>query len=196
MKRLFGLVCLLMLAIAASAQITWNAKGGIGAATCYGDFEGLKSHFVGKIGIGIEKPLNANWSLMPSLEFAVKGTKDEADNYNDYGYGFKTIDMDLYYLQIPIMAAYRINLSDQWNTTLKVGPYFAYQIANGGVAEGRDGKDSFGKKFDTGLDVGVDFERGRFVFGGEIEWGVTPIVENEYGKIKNLAFYATVGWKF
>lgn len=187
MKRLFSLVCLSMLAIAVSAQITWNAKAGIGSATCYGDAEGLKSHFVGKIGVGIEKPLTADWSLMPSLEFAAKGTKEE---YKD-NYGYYSFEINLYYLQIPIMAAYRINLSEQWNTTLKVGPYFGYQIANNS-----DGDDEGINKFEAGLDLGVDFEHGRFVFGGEIEWGVTPLVEQNGQSIKNMAFYATVGWKF
>lgn len=181
MKRFFSLVCISMLAIAASAQITWNAKGGIGLATCYGDADGLKSHFVGKAGIGIEKPINANWSLMPSLEFAIKGVEDDFSQKISYNF---------YYLQIPVMAAYRINLSEQWNTTLKVGPYFAYQIAND--VENGDGI----KKFDAGLDVGVDFEHGRFVCGAEIEWGLTSLYEAYDQSIKNLAFYVTVGWKF
>lgn len=187
MKRFFCLVCLSMLTIAASAQITWNAKAGIGSATCYGDADGLKAHFVGKAGVGIEKPLSANWSLMPSLEFAIKGVEEE---YESYYSGSKKFSYNFYYLQIPIMAAYRINLSEQWNTTLKVGPYFAYQIAND-VEE-----DNGIKKFDAGLDVGVDFEHGRFVCGGEIEWGLTPLVKANGQSVKNLAFYATVGWKF
>ena len=182
MKRFLSLVCVSMLVIAASAQITWNAKGGLGLATCYGDAEGLKSHFVGKAGVGIEKPINANWSLMPSLELAIKGVEED--------YEGDTFSYNFYYLQIPVMAAYRINISEQWNTTLKVGPYFAYQIGND-----VDGGDDI-KKFDAGLDVGVDFEHGRFVCGGEIEWGLTPLVEFGNQSIKNLAFYVTVGWKF
>ena len=178
MKRFFSLVCLSMLVMAASAQITWNAKAGIGVATCYGNVQNLESHFVGKAGVGIEKPLSANWSLMPSLEFAAKGAKEGEQNFN------------FYYLQIPVMAAYRINLTEQWNTTLKVGPYFAYQISNDVEV------DDHVKKFDAGLDVGVDFEHGRFVCGAEIEWGITPMTEVGDLSIKNLAFYATIGWKF
>lgn len=30
--------------------------------------------------------------------------------------------LDIFYLQIPVLAAYRLNLSDNWNMTLKAGP--------------------------------------------------------------------------
>ena len=185
MKRLFSFVCVAMLAAAASAQITWNTKGGIGVATCYGsEIDGLKSHIVGKIGAGIEKPLSSNISLMPSLEVAWKGTKVE---------DFATLD--LIYLQVPVMVAYRLNLSDSWNTTFKVGPYFAYAVYDKfkvdgfGEVEGEEAN-----KFDAGLDVGIDFEYHKFVFGVEGEMGFCKLYDS--ANIKNLAFYATVGWKF
>ena len=103
----------------ASAQITWNAKLGAGVSSCTtsGDAE-IKSHFVGKIGIGIEYPLSANFSLMPSLEFAMKGAKDDKSN-----------ELNSNYLQVPVMGAYRINLNDSWNLTIKAGPYFAYGLS-------------------------------------------------------------------
>ena len=120
MKRLLSFVCVSMLAIAASAQITWNAKIGGGIATLWGsNNDNIKPHFVGKIGAGIEYPLSSNVSLMPSLEFALKGTKFKG--------GFK---LDLYYLQIPVVAAYRVNLADAWNMTFKAGPYVAYAVSD------------------------------------------------------------------
>lgn len=185
MKRFLSLVCVTMLAMAASAQITWNAKGGFGVATCYGDADGLKSHLVGKLGAGIEYPLSSNISLMPSLEFAWKGAEQ------DYEGG--TATLDLYYLQVPVVAAYRMNLSDSWNLTLKAGPYFAFkvsdQVSAGGVSD-----DYGAKSFDAGIDAGIDFEHHRFVFGVEAEMGFCKLTDD--WNAKNLAFYATIGWKF
>jgi hypothetical protein len=187
MKRVFSLICVTIMAVVASAQITWNAKGGFGVATCWGGSK-TGSHLVGKIGAGIEKPLTSNLSLMPSLEIAWKGAKGEYE-----------VKLDFFYVQIPIMFAYRLNISDSWNTALKVGPYFAYAI---------DGKYNFhygtghdGNKFDAGLDVGIDFEYHKFVFGVESEMGFCKLADGSNGKspigdMKNLAFYATVGWKF
>lgn len=193
MKRFLSLVCVAMLTMAASAQITWNAKGGFGVATCYGsDTEGLEKHLVGKLGVGIEYPLSSNLSLMPSLEFAWKGTEET--------YADDKMTLDLYYLQVPIVAAYRMNLTDTWNLTLKAGPYFGYAVSDKITVEyqGQKGSESADnvKKFDAGLDVGVDFEHHRFVFGLEAEMGFCPMIKDTNIDVKNLAFYATIGWKF
>ena len=211
MKKLFTLACVAMLAVSASAQITWNAKLGLGFASCPGLDEGNTSlHFVGKAGVGIEYPLSDNLSLMPSLEFAAKGTKWD---YSGYGETVKQT-VDIYYLQVPVMAAYRLNLNDDWNLTVKAGPYFAYWLFGSGSIDYTytyngntinrkkdvDFDDTI-NRFDCGIDVGVDFEHHRFVFGLEYERGFTNMVKNaenaEYTPtIYNQAFYATVGYKF
>lgn len=206
MKKLLTLACVAMMATAASAQITWNVKAGAGVATCYGsDTENAKEHFVGKVGVGIEYPFTSNWSLMPSLEVAWKGTKINfgenvyySGNYYDYDV---TNTVDLFYVQVPIVAAYRLNLSDAWNMTFKAGPYFAYAVSDHysseiNASDGSSARESGSaevKKFDTGLDLGIDFEHHRFVFGVEYEMGLMKLVEDD---VKNMAFYVTVGWKF
>ncbi|MBQ9231438.1 MAG: PorT family protein [Prevotella sp.] len=191
MKRILSLVCVMMLTIAASAQITWNAKGGLGVATLWGsDNEGSKTHIVAKAGVGIEYPLSSNLSLMPSLEFAWKGCKlrygDELDG-----------TLDLYYLQVPVVLAYRFNVADAWNITVKAGPYVAYAISDHFKYESAWGSESGSadaEKFDAGIDAGIDFEYHRFVFGVEAEMGFLKLTSD--ADIKNLAFYGTIGWKF
>lgn len=206
MKKLFSLICVAVFAITASAQITWNVKGGVGLATCYGDVDDMKNHFVGKIGAGIEKPLSSNWSLMPSLELAWKGSEYE-DGDNDEAI---KETLDIFYIQMPIVAAYRINLNDSWNLTLKAGPYFAYGISGRfkGSYSSNTGKESWdedlfksydgekaGKRFDAGLDFGIDFEYHRFVFGAEYELGLLKFAPGG-DDVKNAAAYVTLGYKF
>ena len=175
------LLCVAFAAMSASAQITWNVKGGVGYAHLLGDTEGLKGHVVGKAGVGIEKPFTSNWSLMPSLEVALKGCKIE-----DYK------SMNLLYVQVPVLAAYRLNINDSWNTTLKAGPYFGV-----GVYGTENAFSDLGcKRFECGLVLGVDFEYHRFVFGVEYELGFTNLVEEDGASARNAAFYATVGYKF
>ncbi|WP_251620841.1 porin family protein [Odoribacter lunatus] len=199
MKKLFILVCVALFATTVSAQITWNMKAGFGMANCYGGDAGhLSSHFVGKIGAGIEKPFTSNWSLMPSLELAMKGAKYDIDVRLNGASVYKGFTVDYYYLQVPVVAAYRINIASKWNLTLKAGPYLAYAFA-GKIKEGDESfnvfsKDGYGKRFDAGLDFGVDFEYQRFVFGAEYELGFMSI--EEQSDIKNGAFYVTVGYKF
>lgn len=190
MKRLLIFICVAFSAVIASAQVTWNAKGGFGVATCYGsDTEGLESHLVGKIGAGLEYPLSSNLSFMPSLELAWKGTEVKESDYK--------MTLDLFYLQVPAVLAYRMNLTDTWNTTLKAGPYIAYAISDNMKLDGwgiSSNGSSDAKKLDVGLDAGVDFEHHRFVFGVEAEMGFLKLYDG--ASVKNLAFYATIGWKF
>ena len=202
MKKLFILVCVALFAGTASAQITWNMKAGAGIAHCYGsDAWHLSPHFVGKIGAGIEKPFTSNWSLMPSLELAWKGAKYDIEiSYSGPGgsYSYDGYSLNLFYLQIPVVAAYRLNLSDKWNLTLKAGPYVACAVSGKIHEEGEKfnifGSDGAGKRLDLGLDFGVDCEYQRYVFGVEYELGFLDMVDE--GSIKNGAFYVTVGYKF
>ncbi len=214
MKRLFSIVAMVFVTMAASAQITWSVKAGLGLSACTGDVD-MDNSLVGRIGVGIEKPLTANWSLMPSLELAIKGGKMEEIYEDTYTYGISyggwREEISIYYLQLPVLAAYRLNLNDSWNMTIKAGPYFAYALfGNGeyeekyyGEWEGSDNFDIFGSdgyglnRFDFGLDLGVDFEHHRYVFGLEYEFGLTNMFKgSDEGKLKNAAGYITVGYKF
>lgn len=205
MKKFLCFLVVAVLAVTASAQITWNAKAGLGIASCIlsDGGEDSKPHFVGKLGVGMEYPLTSNFSLMPSAEFALKGARW---SYNDYNVEFKQT-VDLYYFQIPVLGAYRFNLTNRLNLVAKVGPYFAFGFAGKVHAEGSGGGSSFsesagvfsdevgGKRFDVGFDLGVDLEFRRFVVGAEYEIGITPLVDED-AQVRNSAIYVTVGYKF
>ena len=207
MKKILCFLVVAMFAITASAQITWNAKAGFGISSCIlsDGGEGSKPHFVGKIGVGMEYPFSANFSLMPSAEFAYKGAKFSY-NESDKGIGYSSKEtIDIFYFQIPVLAAYRFNLTDRLNLVAKAGPYFAFGLggsvnfsdsesykAKAGVFSDEIG----GKRFEVGLDFGVDLEFRRFVVGAEYEFGLTPLVKEEGASAKNSAFYVTVGYKF
>lgn len=135
---------------------------------------------------------------MPSLEFAFKGTKSEISiDYYDVEENLSPL-----YIQVPVLGAYRFNLSDDWNLTLKAGPYFAYGISGNYKNSYYDSdfdifSDGDAKRFDGGIDIGVDFEYHRFVFGLEYEKGFVNFAASESeGSIYNQAVYVTAGYKF
>lgn len=200
MKKVLVVFLMAVGALIADAQITWNAKAGIGIANCWGE-ESSGSHFVGKIGAGIEKPFTSNWSLMPSLEIAWKGAQESYEYDNGYSLEKFKATLDILYLQIPVLAAYRLNLNDSWNMTFKAGPYLAFALW-GEMREDGEHFNIFKKedeynganRFDLGLDLGIDFEYHRFVFGVEYEVGFISI-DKEYS-LRNSAAYLTVGYKF
>ena len=210
MKRFFVFAFAIAMTMAASAQITWNAKLGGGLAFCAGmnDDGDTKAKFVGKVGVGIEYPLSANFSLMPSFEVAMKGTKWSMSEKID-GYKLDVEEtLSPVYLQIPILGAYRLNLNNDWNMTLKAGPYFAYGISGKDKIEASttgysysDDEDMFSdldaKRFDAGVDAGIDLEYHRFVFGLEYERGFVSFAPDDADvNVYNQAVYVTVGYKF
>lgn len=192
MKKICLFMFVAFMAMATQAQITWNAKAGLGFAKCIAE-DGYETGnaFVGKIGVGIEKPFTANWSIMPSLELAMKGAKFDDDNSSG---GASSSELRIYYVQVPVLAAYRFNLNESWNITLKAGPYFAFGIKGDDEGEDIFDDDGGGKRFDLGIDLGFDFEYQRYVFGFEYEYGLTSIYK--HGDVKTSAVYVTVGYKF
>lgn len=195
MRKTIILAMFALVSLVAKAQVTWNFKAGFGFSQCLGmNDEGKSSgKFVWKIGMGAEIPLTGDLMLMPSFEYANKGAKWKLDNDKE------TISMD--YLQIPALIAYRIPIKAS-NITFKVGPYFAYAIYGKAAStkyEDLSGSDFFNegaKRFDLGIDLGVDWEYHKFVVGVEYERGFTKMIDSEDLNIYNSAVYFTVGYKF
>ena len=176
MKRIILLVCFIAVTLGAYSQVTWNLKAGAGlSALEWGNDEGdNSSRIVGKIGVGMEVPLNRNLSFIPSLEFAMKGGKLSCD----YWEGTIVVENSAYYAQLPVLFGYRLNLTKSWNMVLKAGPYAAYGLFGKTKQENAHGYasiDIFGdealSRFDFGTEIGVDFEFRRFVIGFDVERG-------------------------
>lgn len=90
------------------------------------------------------------------------------------------------------------------NLVVKAGPYFAFGFAgkvNADDSYGSYDGDVFGdeigaKRFELGVDLGVDFEFKRWVVGAEYEIGITPLIKEDGATARNSAFYVTAGYKF
>lgn len=213
MKRIGLFLATCLICMVASAQITWNVKAGAGLATARGDVENASGKLGWKIGVGLEKPLSSDWLIMPSFEFKQKGTQMSFSDEDESEKSKVTFS----YLQLPILAAYRIRLSDEINLTAKAGPYVAYALSgketyeySGSYGSGKEEYDLFdseegvGQRFDAGLLLGVDVEYQRFVLGAEFEYGLLPAAKYEFEdqyesvsfKAYNTSFYITLGYKF
>lgn len=200
MKKFLSFVLMAVVAVAASAQITWNAKAGVGISSVISnaDWGTSKIHFVGKLGAGMEYALSSNFSLMPSAEFAYKGAK-----FSNESLAYET-NIYVFYFQIPVLAAYRFHLNNHLNLVGKVGPYFAFGLAGWFNNKYEDGYDieeykedvfNYAERFEVGVDFGVDLEFKRWVVGAEYEIGITPLISGA-GHARNSAFYVTAGYKF
>lgn len=121
----------------------------------------------------------------------------------------------LHYVDVPVLLNSRFKLSDSFNAFVNFGPYMAYGLSAkrttdvdviGDITIKRDanlfktgvnGKgDSLYKPFDFGVQVGAGVEVSRMMFGVGTQYGLTSIYRDKDSKVKNISFYASVGYRF
>lgn len=190
MRRKLFFVLVLFISAVASAQITWNAKVGINASNFTSDLKGdAKLGF--KIGGGLDYAFNQTWSLQPSLLITSKGAKDSEDGTDE--------TVNAVYLELPIMVAAHVAVSDKADLLVNAGPYLAYGIAGKttGKADGVEvSVDTFGdilpfRRFDAGLGIGVGLDFGKFVVSLDSEFGMIDVVKDISSKNINLSLGVT-----
>lgn len=170
MKKLFAIAAMLLMVIGATAQENkLSIKAGVGLSTVTGDIEDAKTKFAYKVGVGYEFGITESFAIEPALMFSAKGAGE----------------LDLYYLEVPIMAVGHFN-----KLTVNAGPYIGYGIA---------GTDSYfdlegAKRFEAGLGAGLKYNFDKFIVGVDCTYGLTSIVEDF--SCKNLAFGLTLGYSF
>lgn len=166
-----------------------------------------------KIGVIYDWGLSESFYIQPGLYFTTRGAKYE-DSDEDYKYEEK---WNLNYLQLPILASYRIALSDNVKWHINAGPYLAYGL--GGKVkweETYDGEKDKGdykafdtsdedtdggdlKRFDAGLSFGTGVSINKFYIGLTYDLGLTNIADKdgwEDYKMKNRNFSIGVGFNF
>ena len=137
-------------------------------------------------GVGIDLPVATSFSVQSGLMFTGKGAK-KGD-----------LKATPCYLDIPILAAYKMPIADDVNFVVNAGPYIG--IGLGGKVKYDDLKsDYFGddgaKRFDLGLQYGVGAEFGDHILlnlSGQYGF-ISPFEDSDE---KNLGFFLTVGYRF
>lgn len=193
MKKFLMTAVLGMFALAGFSQVKWDAKFGMNFSnmTKIDESKALPGF---TLGVGMDYGFNENWSLQSGLMISSKGFKfKEGDWKNKY----RPI-----YLDIPILAAYKFNISDNTKFVINAGPYLA--IGLGGKNKETDeediklfDKDGYDwKRFDLGIQYGIGLElsdrylinlTGQNGFISPVDGGDDP---------KNMTFTIGVGYRF
>lgn len=151
----------LILGISANAQyapepaLSWGLKGGVNAATLYGDAVDdaeTRAGFNG--GIYLNYKFAGPWALQPEVLFSMKG----ADLDNGITGQPGSTEYELAYLEIPVLVKYYIPAGTMLKPNLYAGPEVGFNLY--GDANGSDIDDSmedaeFGLAFGGGLDFVV-----------------------------------------
>ena len=148
-------------------------------------------HIGGMVDYNIVK----SFSVCSGLSFATKGFHS--------GRG----KADLVYIQIPIIASYRLETPTGVKFHFNVGPYFSYGIGGEINFEPLDfnyyylfDQKSFGDKgfftrYDVGLSAGAYILLGHVQLGVSYEYGLKDIAK-VYGEFHNRNVSMTVGYNF
>lgn len=193
MKKFLMTAVLGMFALAGFSQVKWDAKFGMNFSnmTKIDESKALPGF---TLGVGMDYGFNENWSLQSGLMISSKGFKFKEGDWKDK---YRPI-----YLDIPILAAYKFNISDNTKFVINAGPYLA--IGLGGKNKETDeediklfDKDGYDwKRFDLGIQYGIGLElsdrylinlTGQNGFISPVDGGDDP---------KNMTFTICVGYRF
>lgn len=198
MKKFLMTVVLGMFALAGFSQVKWDAKFGMNFSNMTKDSE-AKALPGFHLGVGMDYGFSENWSLQSGLMISSKGYKYDKDVL---GADFKARPI---YLDIPILAAYKFNISDNTKFVINAGPYLAFGLGGKGkfdvdgaedikVFKGEEGM----SRFDLGIQYGIGLEISEHYLvnltgqnGFICPWDI-----DEGDKPKNMTFSIGVGYRF
>lgn len=143
------------------SQVSFGVKSGINIATTKDLITFPKNRLGWYAGGSSHIPIHKKLFLQPELLFSSKGYK-----YKDLS-GGETAAMRLNYLTVPILVGYKID----HKTKFFLGPELGYLVKaiNYFNKENINATNSFPKKFDVGLAIGVGYDITKYL-GAEIRY--------------------------
>lgn len=164
MKKLLLLTVLAagMLFTAKAQENSWGIRAGFNLSNAGGDFKDfLKDSEMGdrkakagfNIGVIYDLGLSEHFYLQPGLFYSMKGVKakdsgSETERDETYSWDNK-ITVNLSYLELPILASYRFNLSDNVKWQINAGPHFAVGVGGKFKHESSEDGESYDYKYDA-----------------------------------------------
>ncbi len=222
-----SIICMMLLSASiVSAQkspISFGLKAGLNLSNTSLNVDPLdkKARIGFQVGLTVEYTLSDAFFLQSGLSFTTKGGEAKGSiNIANLAEGNAKITLNQMYLQLPVMAAYKIDVTPGIKMTFSAGPYLAYGVGGktkfkGNVkipiidAEIEDMdfdtfEDDILKPFDFGLGAGVGAEFGSITVGIQYEIGLTNIakdfkelelfIDKPSYRTRNASL--TVGYKF
>ena len=172
----------------ANAQKTqFGVKAGVNFATLAGDSDGASSIVGFNVGGFAEIKISEKFSIQPELLYSTQGAEIDSDG--------ETVDFNLSYLNIPIMAKYYVAPK----FSLELGPQIGFLTSAKGEAMGVsvDIEDFF-KSTDFGLNFGAGYDfTDKFSASVRYNLGLSNIAEDSGDEsVQNSVFSISLGYKF
>lgn len=184
MKKILCTLVLAMVAMVGFSQARMDVRLGMSITNLTKSDMNAKVGYT--LGLGVDLPVAPSFSVQSGLMFTGKGAK------------LGDLKVTPTYLDIPILAAYKMAVADDVNIVINAGPYIG--IGLGGKYKIGDTKlDYFGddraRRFDLGLQYGLGAEFGDHILlnlSGQYGF-ISPFEDSDE---KNLGFLLTLGYRF
>ena len=184
---LMALVCA-VLNVSAQEDSKWSVKIGAGLSSWTGsDAENVDNAFSYKVGVGYDLNISESFAIEPALMLSNKSVK----------IGGIDGTINRYFIEVPVLAAYKIALNDNMKLIINAGPYAGYGVFGSDIEwDGGETTNVFDDcdRFEAGLQAGVKVAFGIFEVGAEYTRAFTKC-SSDY-KQYTQGFGLTFGYKF
>mgnify|MGYP001047372825 CR=1 FL=1 len=202
MKKTLLTLLLGLLAVTGYSQARFDIHGGMSMANITNSEADMKVGYT--VGVGMDYAFNEMWSFQSGLNFTSKGCK-----VSEGGVDTK---MNPVYLDIPLLAAVKFNITEGNRFMVNLGPYVGFGLGGkmtveaSGAEVGTKLFKKVGKNDEpmmnrcaVGLQYGVGFELFfYYLINLTGQYGFTNMIKESFAgeSNKNLAFLLTVGYRF
>ncbi len=202
MKKMMITLLMGVLAVASYAQARFDVHAGMSLANITNSEGNLKVGYT--VGLGVDYPIDALWSFQTGVNITSKGAKANNDGVS--------AKVNPVYLDIPFLAALKMDISDGNKIVLNAGPYVGFGL--GGKAKQEEAgieissklfskvgsnSESMMPRCALGLQYGVGLELSdTYLVHLTGQYGFTNMIRKSFAgdNNKNLAFLLTVGYRF
>lgn len=209
-------------------EITFGVRAGMNISNISGEYGpksklNLDSRIGFQVGAIVDLPITNGFYIQPGLFITTRGAKKKTTE-RDEEYTYKSTDKyNPIYLQIPVLASFRTDISQSVKVQVNVGPYFSLGLGGKQKSEyeetglstekeempffgkSTDKEEHFGaKRFDLGLSFGAGVTiKEHYYVGIQYDLGLMnmAIHDREYGwgdkaKFHNGNFAIQLGYNF
>lgn len=190
MKKILVLMALVCAVLNLSAQedSKWSVKVGAGLSSLAGsDTDNAENAFSYKVGVGYELGISESFAIEPALMISNKSFK----------IGGVDGSINRYYVEVPVLAAFKIALNDEMKLIINAGPYVAYGLFGSDIEWGSSGTSNIFdecERLEAGAQAGVKVAFGCFEVGAEYNRAFTKAISGY--KQYTQGFGLTFGYKF
>ena len=181
-----ALVCA-VLNVSAQKDSKFSFKAGLGISNLAGsDDAGINTAISFKLGVGYDFAVSESFSIEPAVMLHNKGFK--VDGFTGY--------VARYFVEVPVLAAYKMDLNDNCQLVINAGPYVAYGAFGSEIEEDGVKINVFDvcERFEAGVQAGAKVAFGRMAVGVDLNRAFTKSMKDI--KVYSQVIGLTFGYKF